>query len=85
MAQLAEALTRSLQAPVADHTGLSGTYDFNLAFSKEDLERPAADDPGMPRAPILELAIQELGLKLQPGKAPVKILVVDRVAPPTNN
>jgi uncharacterized protein (TIGR03435 family) len=85
MAQLAEALTRSLQAPVVDRTGLSGTYDFNLAFSKEEPEKPAADGSDMPRAPSLDLAIQQLGLKLQSGKAPSQILVIDHVTPPTDN
>ncbi len=85
MAQLAESLARLFQAPVADRTGLSGAFDFSVAYAKEDSERPAAALPDVPPAPVLRIAIQELGLKLQSGKAPIQILVIDRVTPPTAN
>lgn len=85
MAQLAETLARSLQGPVVDRTGLIGTFDFNIAFSRDDSEKPA-DAPDVASAPTLAIAIQEqLGLKLQSGKAPVQILVIDHVSPPTDN
>ena len=85
MAQLAESLARNFQAPVADRTGLTGAFDFSVAYAKEDPERPAAALRDTPAAPVLRIAIQELGLQLQSGKAPVQILVIDRVTPPTAN
>jgi uncharacterized protein (TIGR03435 family) len=86
MTQLAESLARSLQSPVVDRTGVTGTFDFNVAFSKEseNLAAETASDPA--RAPTLPIAIQEqLGLKLQAGKAPAQILVIDHIERPTSN
>ena len=42
---------------------------------------PSAPDPG----PSLFTAIQELGLKLESGKGPVEVLVIDSVEKPTEN
>ena len=86
MTELAESLARSLQCPVVDRTGIAGTFDFNVAFSKET-ENPGGETASGPaRAPSLPIAIQEqLGLKLQAGKAPAQILVIDHIEQPTGN
>jgi uncharacterized protein (TIGR03435 family) len=82
MAQLAESLARSFQMPVADRTGLAGAFDFSVAYSKEE---PAPLAGGLSEIPPLQIAIEQLGLKLQSAKAPVRILVIERVTPPTAN
>jgi uncharacterized protein (TIGR03435 family) len=70
---------------VVDRTGLSGAWDFDLTFAIEGRggpDQPAAD----PNAPSLFTAIQEqLGLKLEPTKAPVDVLVIDRIERPTED
>lgn len=69
-----------LERPVIDHTGLTGNFTFRLEWSPND--KRAADTLG----PSLVIALQEqLGLKLETGKAPVEILVVDRAEKPSEN
>jgi uncharacterized protein (TIGR03435 family) len=55
-----------LGRPVLDRTGISGLYDFTLNWVPDD------------SAPSLFTALQEqLGLRLEPQKGPVEVLVVD--------
>jgi uncharacterized protein (TIGR03435 family) len=69
MGSLAGTLARVLGYQVVDHTGLTGTFDINLKWTPEDNNEAG---------PSLFTAIQEqLGLKLEPGKAAVEVLVVD--------
>ena len=68
--------------PVVDQTRLTGRYDFILNWTLDDLR--AANDPSAP--PGLFTAIQEqLGLKLQPAKAPADVTVIDHVEHPSEN
>ncbi len=61
--------------PVIDRTGLTGAYDFTLRWEPEQF---AASE--------FFSAIQEqLGLRLAPSKAPVEVIVIDRIEPPSAN
>lgn len=65
---------------VENKTGLTGVYDFTLHYSATD---PAPPDS---RAPSIYTALEEqLGLKLEPKKGPVKVLVIDHVERPSEN
>jgi uncharacterized protein (TIGR03435 family) len=66
---------------VADRTGLTGRYDFRLEYSPAVVGGgDAAANPG----PSLFTALTEqLGLRLQPEKAVLPVLVIDRVEKPT--
>jgi uncharacterized protein (TIGR03435 family) len=77
---IAEELSKITGRVVVDKTGLTGRYDFKLLWTADDA--PAADgDP-----PTLFTAIQEqLGLKLEPAKEPVPVLVIEHVDLPTPN
>ena len=70
---------------VVDVTGDAGRYDFALRWSppQTQAERDsAAADAG----PSLFTAIQEqLGLRLESRRAPVRVLIVDRLERPTPN
>lgn len=46
---------------------------------------PDATDPSGISGPSIFTAIQELGLKLEPGKAPLDVLVIDSVSRPSEN
>ena len=97
LSQLTMVLTQMTNRFVVDQTGLTGNYDVDLQWTPTGLRMnrpPAADGgPGGPPIPVpppdangatLETAIQEqLGLKLDPQRAPVPVLVIDRADPPT--
>jgi uncharacterized protein (TIGR03435 family) len=77
MAQLTDLVARSLGEFVIDKTGLDGVYDFELRWISDDQNTNATDADGVPS---LFTALQEtLGLRLQPQKVPVEIVVVDHV------
>jgi uncharacterized protein (TIGR03435 family) len=73
---LANGLSLSVGRAVVDRTGLAGNWAFELTY---------AADPGPDSdAPSLFTAIQEeLGLRLEPTKGPVEVLVVESVQRPT--
>jgi uncharacterized protein (TIGR03435 family) len=84
MDQLVLALTLLLGQPVMDKTGLAGKYDFVLKYKgRTDRDRPA-DDPD-PTLPLDQALQQELGLKVEASKGPLKLLVIDHVEKPTEN
>jgi len=84
MAGLADFVARSLGETVVDKTGIDGVYDFELRWTSDD-QNPNGSDADTP--PSLFIALQEtLGLRLQPQKVPVEIVVVDHVERvPTEN
>jgi uncharacterized protein (TIGR03435 family) len=96
---LADALSRQLGRAVKDKTGLAGRYDFTLTWTPEAGSGSGAGDrPGGPESagggPTLDpgsgaslfTAVQEqLGLKLEPQKAMVDVVVVDSVEKPAEN
>lgn len=101
LSNLAEAISRFCERPVLDMTGIQGQYDFDLVFSPETMrnlpgggrmmmrpdggERPQTDAPAEPAVPIYE-SVQRYGLKLEPRKAPMEMLVVDHIGKePTGN
>lgn len=74
MADLSEFLSRDLRAPVADQTGIQGSYDFRFEFT------PDPSDP-TPGGYVFQ-AIQQIGLKLKPIKIPARNIIVDQAEKP---
>jgi uncharacterized protein (TIGR03435 family) len=81
-----------MDRPVQDLTGLTERYDFSLRWTPEDkpADRPDNNDvlgnPIENDGPSIFTAVQEqLGLKLAVQKAPVTVLVIDKVERPTEN
>jgi uncharacterized protein (TIGR03435 family) len=82
MQQLALMMLVYVDRPVVDQTRLAGQYDFNLSYTYDETRAPT--DGTAP--PSLFTAIQEqMGLKLEPVKAPAEVLVVDAVERPSAN
>ena len=95
--EIATTLGTQLNRPVMDATGLSGKYEVALMWANDNgLRVPAVastgGEPGAPvvndsdTGPTLATAIQEqLGLKLQPKKTMVDVLIIDHVEKATDN
>jgi uncharacterized protein (TIGR03435 family) len=69
-----------LEHTVVDQTGLSGNYTFKLEWTPED--KQSADAPG---TSLLAALQEQLGLKLEAGKAPLELLVIDHAEKPSEN
>jgi uncharacterized protein (TIGR03435 family) len=101
IAIIADALARFADRPVVDMTNLKGNYDFTMEFSPEDFRammiRAAVAQGAVLPPEALKLvdtssgdtlftAVEALGLKLDPRKAPLEMLVIDQaLKTPTEN
>jgi uncharacterized protein (TIGR03435 family) len=85
MDRLASILSQQgLGRVVLDDTGLKGRYDFKLTWASQSIvaESDSTDTSG----PSIFTAVSEqLGLKLEPQKGPVPVLVVDHIEAPSPN
>ena len=87
MVALAMALSSRLSRVVFDRTGLSGDFDLDLKWTLDQIPADAA----APNSPLTDgtslfAAVQEqLGLKLDPQRGPVDVLVIDSAEQPTPN
>jgi hypothetical protein len=82
LADLAQLLTIMLDRPVLDKTSIDGRFIYDLAFDPAILRGGSnlADDS----KPSIFTAVQEqLGLKLEPQKAPIEVLVIDQIERPS--
>ena len=94
MADLASMLQmRVLDRPVIDQSGLTDRYDFTLDWRPDEFQFPNAPPPQRAAAiaagdalPDLAGAFREqLGLKLEGTKAPMDVMVIDKVSKPSEN
>ena len=98
--QFATVLSRGVDRPVVDRTGITGIFNLRLRFAKDaavsgffppstrNIDPPARlqEVASEPAGPSVFTAIQEqLRLKLEPSRAPGEFLVIDRVERPTEN
>ena len=64
---------------VVDRTGLAGKFDWDLQWSPEGLATAAAPAAGLSLFTALR---EQLGLKLEPTREPVDVLVIERAERP---
>jgi uncharacterized protein (TIGR03435 family) len=90
MEDLALRLYPYLSRRVIDSTGLAGYFDGELEFTAEIVMPPPP--PGLPNPydgrvlpSIFSVLPQQLGLRLESGRGPVEILVVDHAERPTED
>jgi uncharacterized protein (TIGR03435 family) len=86
-------LSRQLGRPIIDKTGLPGNYDFTLSYTPEErdpifgrpvsAEAAAAPDPNV--TSMFSALQEQLGLKLESAKGPIKLLVIDHAEKPSGN
>ena len=89
MAQVATELSRRVDRFVTDKTGLPGSWEFELEFTPDQRPGvargtlPPGVEPPPADAPSLFTALQEqLGLKLEPSRGAVDIVVITAVERP---
>jgi uncharacterized protein (TIGR03435 family) len=92
MAQLATMLSFTVDRPVVDRTGLTGLYrlrielpppNFAIASALVPLDATRTNEPNV-ASPFK--AVEELGLRLEPRRSPLNVIVVDEIRrAPTDN
>lgn len=88
MQEFTRILSPVLRRPVVDETGVAGAFDLDVTFSPEGLGGALIGPPpaSVADAPSLETALRDdLGLRLEPRRGPVDVVVVDRIERPTEN
>ncbi|HWC98056.1 MAG TPA: TIGR03435 family protein [Candidatus Sulfopaludibacter sp.] len=88
MAGVAIFLARQMDRPVVDMTELPGVYTLTLQFTPEDAAPQKEDSKSDKEVypPLLTALQEQWGLKLEPKKAPLELLVVDHAEKvPTEN
>jgi uncharacterized protein (TIGR03435 family) len=97
IANLCSQLGMVIDRVVIDRTGMAGQFDIRLEVASADLQpkyvagrtieqqsQLTADDQNA--GPLISTALQQqLGLKLETGRGPVQVIVVDHIERPTNN
>ena len=74
----------SVDRPIVDRTGLTGLFDIDLEFMPSSARERGNVD--LDAAPSLFTALQEqLGLKLEPRRESLNVLVIEHVEMPTPN
>jgi uncharacterized protein (TIGR03435 family) len=80
-----EILSKLMDRPVADRTGLGGYFDFTITLSADDMGR-IVDPTRAVDTPSLRDLLKEIGLKLEKADEQIDVLVIDHVDPvPTEN
>ena len=72
MTYLASAIQRVTKIPVADETGITGSYDIRVQYAPED-----AQDSALPS--IFTALRETLGLELKARQVPMRVLVIDHI------
>lgn len=85
-------LSQEVKRIVINKTGLTGNFDFTIQFMPEQRAiqttpggaspLPASDPGGVSIFTALQ---EQLGLKLESGKAPIEVIVIDHVERPSGN
>ena len=82
MEQIAAEVREAMQAPAVNRTGLTGSYDLNVLYMPE---RQKLREDTVPAPTFMQAFPDATGLKLEKGKGPVEVLVIDRMEKPTEN
>lgn len=84
MENLVRLVSSQTHLAVLDETGLKGNYNFTMKWQREEQGADSGlHDQALPT--IYAALPEQLGLKLESGKGPVDVLVVDHIEPPTEN
>ncbi len=82
MSRFADSLSYQVKRIVIDKTGLAGNYNLTLSWAPDD----GTPQPPDATLPSIFTALQEqLGLKLEPSKAPLEAFIVDHAEIPSED
>jgi bla regulator protein blaR1 len=89
MSEFVRALSMMLGRRVLDRTGFTAPFDLQLDFVPDETT-PAMPPPPPGSPPVSSVSIaqalqQQLGLRLEPARGPVDVLVVDQAERPSPN
>jgi len=81
---------RVIDRPVVNQSGLGGRFDLDLEWTPDETQFDGLGGKGSLTGPLdgpdIFAALEaQLGLKFQPVKAPIDILIIDRVERPDDN
>ena len=76
LADLARGLTRVAERPVVDATGLPGSFDLELKWTPDNATGPTSG------ASLFTAVQEQLGLRLEPRRAPLSVLVIESAERP---
>jgi len=79
---IAQELARDAGRVIVDKSGIPGRFDVDLRWQPDDA-LPTSTDAAYP--PFFTALQEQLGLRLEPAKGPVEVLVIDDVHPPSSN
>jgi uncharacterized protein (TIGR03435 family) len=79
MDHFAEVLSRQMELPVLNRTGLDGVFNLKLEWNPR-ITDPAAEGPS-----VFTAVQDQLGLRLRAQKTPVEVIVVDHAERPSQN
>jgi len=82
LSRLADSLSYQVKRIVVDKTGLTGNYNLTLTWAPDD-GTPQAPDSTLPS--IFTALQEQLGLKLEPAKAPIEAFIVDHAEIPSED
>ena len=84
MRQIADTLAGYFRRPVVDRTGLTALFDVQIELPPL---QPATSPDGGPDsgASVFTVLQEQLGLRVEEGRGPVEVLVVDRLERPAMN
>ena len=90
MDRFSDTLSRTMERPVVDRTGLEGAFNLKLEWTPDTAQPSKTSGDGKPAESVLGPSIftaiqQQLGLKLEGPKAPIEILIIDRAEKATEN
>lgn len=83
---LAVFLSSTVDRPVTDETGLSGSYNFNLQWSADLVTSgPNGPDRGAAGPSIFTALSEQLGLRLDATRGAVPVYVIEKIERPSQN
>lgn len=82
MSQLVRYLAPQVQRTVIDRTGLDGDWDFDLTFTPPQIAAGANASLDTGTTSLFTALQEQLGLKLEPERTAIDVLVIDRIERP---